>query len=422
MDNPSVIIIGSIIFSAFFAGIEIAFISANKLLIELKNKQGSYYAILLSPFVSNPSKFISTTLIGNNIGLVVYGIYMAKLLEDNLDQLLPVLEHSRFLLLLVQTVISTLIVLVTAEFIPKVLFRINPDSILKVLVLPFMLFYYLFWPIVHFIIWLSKIILSKVSGTEFTENTPAFSKVDLDQYISQITEQDLPDDIEVDTEFFKNALDFSNIKVRECIVPRTELVCLELNASIEELQQKFIETGLSKILIFHQNEDQIIGYVHQKEMFKKPQSIKSILISIEIATETMSIMDLLNKFIKTRKSIAVVVDELGGTAGIITIEDIMEEVFGEIEDEHDVEELIEEKISETEFRFSARHEINYLNDEYNLNIPEGDYQTLGGLIFERHENIPHQGEKIVIDSFEMIVESIHNTKIGVIKMKLLGKH
>lgn len=421
MDNPPVIIIGSIIFSAFFAGIEIAFITANKLLIELKNKQGSTYARLLSPFVANPSKFISTTLIGNNIGLVVYGIYMAKVLEPILEEIIPSVEHSRFLLLFIQTIISTIIVLVTAEFIPKVLFRINPDSILKVLVIPFLFFYYLFWPIVHFIIWISKLILSKVSGDAFIENTPAFSKVDLDQYISQITEQDLPDDIEVDTEIFKNALDFSNIKVRECIIPRTELVTIELNATIEELYQKFIETGLSKILVYQQNEDQIIGYVHQKEMFKKPQSIKNILIPIEIATETMSIMDLLNKFTRSHRSVAVVVDELGGTAGIITIEDIMEEVFGEIEDEHDVEELTEEKISETEYRFSARHEIDYINNAYDLKIPEGEYHTLGGLIFARHENIPHQGEKIYIDNFELTIESIHHTKIGVIRLKLVGK-
>ncbi|MBC7381975.1 MAG: HlyC/CorC family transporter [Bacteroidia bacterium] len=417
MDNPFIIIIGSILFSAFFAGMEIAFISANKLLIELKNKQGSTYARLLSHFVCNPSEFISTTLIGNNIGLVVYGIYMARILDESLVGFIPALEHYRFLLLVMQTIISTLIVLVTAEFIPKVLFRINPDSILKVLVVPFMFFYYLFWPVVHFIIWLSKIILSKVSGDTFTENTPAFSKVDLDQYISQINEQDLPDDIEVDTEIFKNALDFSNIKVRECITPRTELVTIDINASIDELYNKFMDTGLSKILVYHQNEDQIIGYVHQKEMFKKPLSIKNMLIPIEIATETMSIMDLLNKFTRTRKSIAVVVDELGGTAGIITIEDIMEEVFGEIEDEHDVEELIEEKISETEYRFSARHEIDYLNNEYSLNLPEDDYHTLGGLIFARHENIPHQGEKIWIDSFELTIESIYNTKIGVIRLR-----
>ena len=409
MDNPSFVIIGSILFSAFFAGIEIAFISANKLLIELKNKQGSYYAKILSPFIANPSKFISTTLIGNNIGLVIYGIYMAKVLDDVFLQLFPALANYHFLLFFLQSLISTLIVLVTAEFLPKVLFRINPDNILKVLALPFLVFYYLFWPVVHFITWLSKLILTRIGGTQFTENTPAFSRVDLDQYINQINHKDLPEDIEVDTEIFRNALDFSNIKVRQCLTPRTELISMNIDAGIKELHKMFVDTGLSKILIYKDNPDQIIGYVHQKEMFKKPVNVRSILIPIEIATETMPIIDLLNRFIRTRKSIALVVDELGGTAGIITIEDIMEEVFGEIEDEHDVEELVEQKISESEFRFSARQEINYLNNEYDLNIPEGEYHTLGGYIISAHESIPVQGEKLLLDQFEITIETINET-------------
>lgn len=421
MDNPSVIIIGSILFSAFFAGIEIAFISANKLLIELKNKQGSYYAKLLSPFLANPSKFISTTLIGNNIGLVVYGIYMGKELDGVFLSVLPALEHYHFLLLFLQTLLSTLIVLVTAEFLPKVLFRINPDSILKVLAVPFLFFYYLFWPVVHFITWLSKLILSRMGGGEFTENSPAFSRVDLDQYIDQINEQDLPEDIEVDTEIFKNALDFSNIKVRECLTPRTELVSMDIHAGVPALHALFVQTGLSKILIYKDNPDQIIGYVHQKEMFKRPASIRSILIPIEIAPETMSIMDLLNRFTKTRRSIALVVDELGGTAGIITMEDIVEEVFGEIEDEHDVEELKEEKISDTEYRFSARQEIDYLNDKYNLGIPEGEYHTLGGYVIEVHQSIPMPGEKLIIDRFEITVESVQNARIEILRLRLLNK-
>ncbi|MDP3927923.1 MAG: hemolysin family protein [Bacteroidota bacterium] len=416
-----IIIISSILFSAFFAGMEIAFISANKLLIELKHKQGSTYANLLSPFLANPSKFISTTLIGNNIGLVVYGIYMAKLLNPHLLVWIPALSNSVFLKLTMQTIISTLIVLVTAEFLPKVLFRINPDNLLKVLVFPFMIFYYLFWPVVIFITWLSKSILSKLSGDQFKESTPAFSKVDLDQYIDQINDQDLPNDAEVDTEIFKNALDFSNIKVRECLVPRTELVAMEMQSSIEQLYQKFIETGLSKILIYKEDPDQIIGYVHQKEMFKKPQTTQSIIIPIEIATETMSIMDLLNKFIRNRKSLALVVDELGSTAGIITIEDILEEVFGEIEDEHDVEDLLEEQMNENEFRFSARQEISYLNNEYDLNIPEGDYHTLGGYILTRHENIPSKGDKILLDNFELSIEQIENARIESITLRILNK-
>jgi CBS domain containing-hemolysin-like protein len=419
MDNPSFVIIGSILFSAFFAGIEIAFISANKLLIELKNKQGSYYAKILSPFIANPSKFISTTLIGNNIGLVIYGIYMAKVLDDVFLQLFPALANYHFLLFFLQSLISTLIVLVTAEFLPKVLFRINPDNILKVLALPFLVFYYLFWPVVHFITWLSKLILTRIGGTQFTENTPAFSRVDLDQYINQINHKDLPEDIEVDTEIFRNALDFSNIKVRQCLTPRTELISMNIDAGIKELHKMFVDTGLSKILIYKDNPDQIIGYVHQKEMFKKPVNVRSILIPIEIATETMPIIDLLNRFIRTRKSIALVVDELGGTAGIITIEDIMEEVFGEIEDEHDVEELVEQKISESEFRFSARQEINYLNNEYDLNIPEGEYHTLGGYIISAHESIPVQGEKLLLDQFEISIETINQAKIGTIHLRLL---
>ena len=347
---------------------------------------------------------------------------MAELLNEWLINWVPQIKHSHFLLLALQTIISTLIVLVTAEFLPKVLFRINPDNLLKVLIFPFMLFYYLFWPIVHFITWLSKLILSKLSGDKFKESTPAFSRVDLDQYIDQINEQDLPEDIEVDTEIFKNALDFSNIKVRECLIPRTELVAADIETSIEDLYQKFLETGLSKILIYKENPDQIIGYVHQKEMFRAPKNIKSILISIEIATETMSIMDLLNKFIRTRKSLAVVVDELGGTAGIITIEDILEEVFGEIEDEHDVEDLIEEHISDNEYRFSARQEIDYLNNEYDLDIPEGDYHTLGGFLIARHESIPQAGEKIMLDQFELSVESVVNARIDVIRLRILSKN
>lgn len=414
MENFPVIILGSVLFSAFFAGMEIAFISANKLLIELKNKQGSLYARILSPFVANPSRFISTTLVGNNIGLVVYGIYMARVLDPLLVSWWPGFETSKLLLLLTQTLISTVIVLVTAEFIPKVLFRINPDSLLKALAVPFLLFYYLFWPIVHFINWLAHLILNRLLKMEFSESSPAFSKLDLDEYISQVNEDDLNEDAEVDTEMFKNALDFSEVQVRDCMTPRTELVSINLDASIDELYQKFKETGLSKILVYEKDPDQIIGYVHQKEMFKKPLSLRNLVIPIEIATETMAVMDLLNKFSKSRKSLALVVDELGGTAGIVTIEDIMEEVFGEIEDEHDVEELTEETLAENQFRLNARLEVNYLNEKYNLEIPEGDYSTLGGFILAYHESLPQAGEVIEIAPFTFLIESVSNARINVL--------
>lgn len=419
--DPLIIIVCSLLFSAFFAGMEIAFISSNRLLIELKSKQGSAYARLLSPFVTNPSKFISTTLVGNNIGLVVYGIYMAKVLKDVFIFLTPQVEAHFFILLFLQTIISTMLVLVTAEFLPKVLFRINPDNILKVLIFPFIIFYYVFWPIVHFVTWLSKSILSKVSGKKFKENTPVFSRVDLNQYIDQINDQDLTEEVEVDTEIFRNALDFSTIKVRECLVPRTELVSIDIKTEMAVLQQKFIETGLSKILVYQDNPDQIIGYVHQKEMFRKPVSLRSILIPVEIATETMNIMDLLNRFLRTRKSMALVVDELGGTSGIITMEDILEEMFGEIEDEHDVEDLIAEHINESEYRFSARQEIDFLNNEYDLHIPEGDYHTLGGYIIARHESIPDAGDKIHLDQFELTIESVNDAKLGVIRLRIIGE-
>lgn len=414
-----IIIIGSILMSAFFSGMEIAFISANKLLIELKNKQGSLSARILSPFVSNPSRFISTTLVGNNIGLVIYGIYMAKVLDPQIGAWLPAAADNRFLLLFLSSILSTALVLVTGEFIPKVLFRINPDIILRVLAVPFLLTYYLFWPLVHFITWLAKVLLNRLFRFRVAETTPVFSRVDLDQYIADSVE-DLEEDADVDTEMFRNALDFANVKVRDCMTPRTELVSIHLSADVEELYQKFVATGLSKILVHQGSSDHVIGYVHQKDIFTKPQTIRSVLIPIEIATETMPANELLNVFTRTHKSIALVVDELGVTAGVVTIEDIMEEIFGEIEDEHDVDQLTEKRLDEHTFLLSARLEIDYLNSKYDLNLPEGDYQTLGGFIFAQHENIPTRGETIVIEPFRFTIISITNTRISEVKLERLS--
>ncbi len=418
--NNLLIIILSILTSAFFAGMEIAFISANKLLIELKNKQGSLAAKILSPFVNNPSKFISTTLVGNNIGLVVYGIYMAAFLNPYIERWIPATTQNTFLLLFLSSVVSTAIVLVTGEFIPKVLFRLNPDTILRVLAIPFWLTYCLFWPLVHFITWLAEFILNKLFRLNFNENTPVFSRVDLDQYISESAD-DLDDDADVDTEMFRNALDFANVRVRDCMTPRTELVSINLSASVDELYQKFVATGLSKILVHQGSSDHIIGYVHQKDVFKKPASIRSIVIPIEIATEPMPANELLNQFTRTHKSIALVVDELGVTAGIVTIEDIMEEIFGEIEDEHDVEQLTEKKLDDKTYIFSARLEVDYLNNKYELEIPEGEYHTLGGYIFALHENIPMRGEVIPIGPFIFTIISITNTRINEVKLEINAK-
>lgn len=418
MDSTIIIILLSLFVTAFFSGIEIAFISANKLLIELKNKQGNYSARLLSPFVTNPSKFISTTLVGTNIGLVIYGMYMAGLTEGLFRSVFPGIEEHKFILLFLSTVLSTIIVLIVGEFIPKVLFRINPDAVLRFFVLPFMLFYFLFWPLVHFITWLAKSILNYVFRLNFNESTPVFSKVDLDDYITENME-DLEDDADVDTEIFKNALDFSNVKIRESMTPRTELISVNLQSSISELYQKFVETGLSKILVHQGSVDHIIGYVHQKDMFKNPTTIRSVLIPIEIVPEAMPAQDVLNIFTRTNKSIALVVDELGITAGIVTIEDIMEEIFGEIEDEHDVEQLTEQQLSENEFLLSARLEIDYLNSKYELDLEEGEYHTLGGFIMEKNENFPARGETFVLDHFEFTILSVTQTRINEVRLKVL---
>jgi CBS domain containing-hemolysin-like protein len=397
---------------------EIAFISANKLLIELKSKQGSIPARILSPFVNNPSRFISTTLVGNNIGLVIYGIYMAESLNPHIQSLIPVTATNTFLLLFLSSIISTILVLVTGEFIPKVLFRLNPDIILRVLAVPFLITYYLFWPLVHFISWLAEFILNKIFRFTLNEHVTVFSRVDLDQYIAESAE-DLDEDADVDTEMFRNALDFANVKVRDCMTPRTELVSINLSASVDELYQKFVDTGLSKILVHQGNSDHMTGYVHQKDIFKKPVSIRSILIPIEITTETMPANELLNLFTRTHKSIALVVDELGVTAGVVTIEDIMEEIFGEIEDEHDVEQLTEKQLTENTFLLSARLEVDYLNNKYELDIPEGEYHTLGGYIFAVHENIPTRGEIIDLGRFRFTIISITNTRINEVKLELV---
>lgn len=417
--DTTLIILCSILVSAFFSGIEIAFISANKLLIELRSKQGSLSARILSPFVNNPSRFISTTLVGNNIGLVIYGIYMGAFLNPLIIEWIPATGKSTMLLLLIQSLLSTAVVLVTAEFIPKVLFRINPDVVLRILAYPFWLSYYLFWPLVHFITWLAKMMLKGVFRVSFSETTPVFSKVDLDQYISDSVE-DLDEDADVDTEIFKNALDFGNVRLRDCMTPRTELISIDIDATTDELYSMFMETGLSKILVHQGTVDHIIGYTHQKDLFKRPHSIRAILIPIEIAPETMSANELLDTFTRTHKSIALVVDELGVTAGIVTIEDIMEEIFGEIEDEHDVEQLAELRLNEKEFVFNARLEVDYLNSKYELNIPEGEYNTLGGFIFAMHENIPTKGEVIIIDHFEFTIISVSNNRIQELRLKMLA--
>lgn len=413
------IVISMLILSGFFSGLEIAFLSANKLRIELKSNQGAHWAKICSAYIKSPSEFISTILVGNNIALVVYGITMEEIFR-------PYFEQEPFYLpsvpaLIFATLISTVIVLITAEFLPKALFRLNPSGLLSVLIYPFQIFYYLLWPFVRFVMWLSKSILQGLLKTEFTEKSPVFTKIDLDHFISQSAQSNYEgEDPEVDTEILKNALDFGNVKVRDCLVPRTNIVAVDINSTIDELIEVFIDSQHSKILVYQDNIDHIIGYVHHLDLQKRPQSIQSILLDILITNEARSANDMLNEFSKTQKSIALVVDEYGGTAGIITVEDIMEEIFGEIEDEHDERELDEEvHYHDGRYTISAKAEVDLINEKYSLSIPEGDYETMGGYIISRLEDIPNPDDVFVIDNFEIKILEAGDTRIEKIQLTIL---
>ncbi len=414
MSDPLVILL-TLLFSAFFSGIEIAFISVNKLRVELLNKQGNWNVKILAWYLKDPTKFISTNLVGNNIALVIYGIYSGKILEEFLSNYIP----NHFWLFVVITIVSTLIVLVTAEFIPKALFRINPDFILKVLIIPFHICYFILWPVVSFILYISKAIIRLLTGEKYTSSQPVFSRVDLDHFISQTGHIELDEDSNLSTEMFKNALDFGTQKVRDCMIPRTELIAIEETESIDELLILFKDSRHSKILVYKDNIDHINGYVHQVNMFKKPSTIAEIVMPILITNESRSLHDQLKEMTQKRKSIAVVVDEFGGTAGIITIEDIIEQIFGEIDDEYDTEDLREITINDGHYLFSGRHTIEYLNENYNLKIPEGDYETLGGYVISIHENIPNEKEVIVTPRFEITVKSVKHARIEEVEVQLL---
>jgi CBS domain containing-hemolysin-like protein len=413
-----IIIVAMLSLSAFFSGMEIAFIAANKLRMELDRSKNTISAKIISIFSRYPSHFISTLLVGNNIALVVYGILMAKLLEPSIANWV----HSESLILAIQTILSTLLILVTAEFIPKTLFRINPNMALNLFAIPVMFFYILFYPITSFTIFLSKNIIRKVFKTNISEDeeTQAFGKVDLDHLVQEGQEtQTIAEDDLHDIKLFRNALDFSKVKLRECIVPRNEIEAMDISGSIEEVTQRFIETGFSRILIYKDSIDNIIGYIHSSVIFKNPQSIKSGLTNIIIVPDTMAAHKLLNLFTREHKSVAVVVDEFGGTAGMVTIEDIMEEIFGEIEDEHDDMDLEEQKISDTEYIFAGRVEIDYLNDKYDLNLPVSeDFETLNGFLLFTQESIPNYNETIRIENFHFKILEVSNTRVLKIRLTI----
>jgi putative hemolysin len=415
-------IVLALLFSALFSGLEIAFISSNKFQIELQNKQGLFTGKVLSSFVKKPGQFLGTTLIGNTLALVLYGIFMANYLEPFLKNILPVGLDNQGALLVVQTLISTLLVLIVAEFIPKSIFMLNPNNLLNLFVLPAMIIYYVMFPVVWVIVGLSRFFIVNILGLEYSEDKPVFRVTDLNSFIQNSLHQGNDDNrYDLDAKIFDNAVEFKSIRVRECMVPRTDILAMDIEDDIQELKELFAESGHSKIIIFRDNIDDVIGYCHHLELFKKPKKIADILTPIIIVPESALANELLVQFIKERKSLALVVDEFGGTSGIVSMEDIIEEIFGEIQDEYDNEDLIEQKISDNEYLMSARHEIDYLNDKYGWNLPYGDFETLSGLILSLAENIPNKGESINFEKFTFTVVSKQSHRIDTLKIKINSK-
>ncbi|MCK4561511.1 MAG: HlyC/CorC family transporter [Flavobacteriaceae bacterium] len=417
MITEIIIILISIFLSAFFSGMEIAFVSANKMHIELEKKKDTFLAKILTRLTQKPSKFITTMLVGNNISLVIYGYFMG----DILMRLFANSITNEFLLLITQTAISTLIILVTAEFLPKAIFRIYTNEALKIFAIPAYFFYIIFYFISQFISFLSDFVLKIFFNTKEDQVQLDFSKAELGNYITEQLES-ADEDVDSEIQIFQNALEFHNVKAREAMIPRTEIIAVEVHESLYNLKQQFIDTGLSKIMIYNNSLDDIIGYVHTFELFKKPKSIRSILLPIEIVPETMMIHNILSDLIKKSKSVAIVLDEYGGTSGLITVEDIIEELFGEIEDEHDTISLLEEKINNREFNFSTRLEVDYLNETYDLKFKKNsNYETLGDLIVHYTENIPTTGEVIEFDNYQFTVLKESPSKIEEVYLKVLFK-
>lgn len=418
MDSVTAIaIISSIICSAFFSGVEIAFVSANRLKIELDKKQGLFSGRLLSYFVRREDKFITTILIGNNIALVTFGIFFAELVEPSIDKYIT---HNNVLILLIQSLISTMIIVTVAEFVPKTLFSIDPNFILRLMAVPIAIVYTILWLPMVITTFFSRLVLKMFVGNKKNEEKHKFDRVDLDNYVKQATEIAAPDQkIDHEIHIFKNALAFSKVRARDCMVPRPEIVAMDIDATVDELKNKFIETHLSKVLIYRETVDDIIGYVHSFEMYKKPSDIKSILRPISFVPETMPGNIVLQEFTRQHRSIAVVVDEFGGTAGIITIEDLLEEIIGEIDDEHDVEELVEIKVSDTEYVFSGRIEIDYINNKYQLNLPTGDdYETLAGYFLKIYQDFPENNVEVEAEGFLFTVLEAQDNKIEKIKINI----
>lgn len=404
---------------AFFSGMEIAFLSASRLRIELRSKENLGGGKWLSKYVKNPSDFISTVLVGNNLGLVVYGIYMGEILDDSFAHIAWMQrEWVKFLMI---TLSSTMVVLVVAEYLPKTFFKLYADRLIFGLIGIFRMAHVVMWPLIQVVKGISSFLLRVFTKTRISEHTPVFSKVDLDNYIASLENAGNVDTVEIDTEVFRNALDFSDAKVRDFMVHRTELVGVDVNATVAELREKFVETAHSKILIYKENMDHIIGFVHHSDLFHRPQRIQDVLRSVLIVNESLQAHDMLRNFMQEKRSLAVVVDEFGGTAGMVSVEDVLEEIVGEIEDEFDVEDKLETVLEEGHYVFSTRLEVDYLNEKYDLNIPEGDYNTLGGFIIFCSERIPTVGEIIHHEPFEFVIRTLKGARLEEVEIRVLPK-
>ncbi|XCI75027.1 MAG: hemolysin family protein [Flavobacteriales bacterium] len=405
------IILITLLISAFFSGMEMAFISSNRFQIELEKKKDTLRSRLLSQIIEQPREFISTMLIGNNISLVIYGIYMGRFIWRLLSPTVSIQHNDSLWILFLQTLLSTLIILITAEFLPKLIFGLYSHESLQFFIIPTYAIFKLFSPLTRFIIWISNGFLRLIGHREKNQ-AKIFDKEDLGLFISEKIQDTEPTKIESEVEIFHKALDFSEIKARECMIPRKEMIAVELDTPIEEISQKFTDEGLSKIIVYKENVDNIIGYIHYLELFKKTKDLRSILLPIEFVHVTLPAQEIMNLLIKKRKSVAIVLDEYGGTAGLITIEDVLEELLGNIEDEHDKVQRIEKKTAENEFLFSARLEIDYLNDKYKLELPESEeYETLGGLIVSHTENIPKEDEILTLNDLYFEVKKVSKNKI-----------
>jgi putative hemolysin len=412
--DPHLIILLTLFISAFSSGVEIAFVSSSRLRIELDKNKGSITGKILGFFYRNEGHFLAALLLGNNIALVLFGIQAAEILN-------PVIESwgvtEQALQLLIQTIISTILVLIIAEFLPKAICQLNPNAFMKSFAVPAYLFYWILYLPTSVIMFISLRFL-KLMKVEITNTEKVFSKVDLEHYVQDMNERiKEEEDFGNEMQILQNALDFSKIKARDCMVPRPEIISIEVNESIAKLHDTFVKYGISKVVVYRDSIDNIIGYVHSFDLFQQPASIAKILRSILFVPESIPGKELLEMFTSKSVSIAIVVDEYGGTAGVITIEDVIEEIFGDIEDEHDKEDWLEEKISDSEYRFSARAEIDYLNENYKLGLLESEeYETLGGLIIHELESIPEAGQEIKTDKLRMVIEEVSDRRIEVVRL------